>query len=155
MSNKAVATFQGPKIYGHVLFSGTKSKTQGANVTFRLEGFEPHDVKAIHVHEFGDMRKGCISLGNNWNPHNKTHGNILLDGNNRHSGDLISNINANHKGKFAYKYFDPLINVTDILGRSVVIHDGIDDLGRGKNHESHKSGNAGMRMSCAVIGKTK
>ena len=40
----------------------------------------------------------------------------------------------------------------NIIGRSVVIHSGEDDLGRGGDEESLKIGNAGSRIGCAVIG---
>ena len=54
-----------------------------------------------------------------------------------------------------------------IIGRTVVIHEGADDLGLGgldsngnvidqKVHqESLKTGNAGGRMACAIIGLSK
>jgi Cu-Zn family superoxide dismutase len=38
------------------------------------------------------------------------------------------------------------------LGRSIVIHESIDDCGFGHNKESLITGNAGGRMACAVIG---
>ena len=39
-----------------------------------------------------------------------------------------------------------------VIGRSCVLHRYTDDLGMGGNAESEKTGNAGPRIACGVIG---
>ena len=43
----------------------------------------------------------------------------------------------------------------NIIGRGLIIHNDTDDCGQGGNHESLKTGNAGKRIACAVIGYSK
>ena len=72
-------------------------------------------------------------------------------------GDL-GNIIANNKGISKMKFDDKLIKLRgkySIIGRSVVIHEDEDDLGKGNNAESLITGNAGKRIACAVIGYSK
>lgn len=40
----------------------------------------------------------------------------------------------------------------NMLQRTIVVHAGTDDLGRGGHEESKKTGNAGPRPACGVIG---
>ena len=43
-------------------------------------------------------------------------------------------------------------DINNVVGRSVVCHADTDDLGTGANEDSKKTGNAGARLACGVIG---
>jgi len=40
-----------------------------------------------------------------------------------------------------------------IIGRAVVVHSGVDDLGEGGFDDSKTTGHAGGRLGCGVIGQ--
>jgi Cu-Zn family superoxide dismutase len=90
-----------------------------------------------------------------FNPTNKKHG---CPGNKeRHVGDL-GNIQADKNGSAKYIFYDNVIRLSgknSIIGRSIIIHADEDDCGTGGNEESLKTGNAGKRIACAVIGYGK
>jgi Cu-Zn family superoxide dismutase len=86
------------------------------------------------------------------NPHSKEHG--APEDSNRHVGDLgnfETDGQGNAKGSVKDK-FVKLIGPESVLGRTIVVHAGTDDLGKGGNEESKKTGNAGARPACGVIG---
>ncbi len=138
-------------------------------INIHIQGLKP-GYHAIHIHEYGDLREGCSSLCSHFNPYKTNHGSPLNNQNNRHIGDL-GNIFANKSGIVRETFTDKLIKLrgkSNIIGRSVVIHEDIDDLGLGgidtnsgiivnkKIHEeSLKTGNAGKRIACGVIGWAK
>jgi Cu-Zn family superoxide dismutase len=149
------------KIKGTVKFHQCKSHPQTI-VEFELSGFKPNKTHAIHIHKFGilSVENSCDSTCDHYNPYNKLHGSIELYGKDRHVGDLINNLSSDSKGNFHFSYIDDLIEVSDIIGRSVVIHGGTDDLGQFRNDFSNPklqkgsatTGNAGSRIACSVIG---
>ena len=68
-------------------------------------------------------------------------------------GDL-GNITADDAGVAEFTIVAPRVDLVgnrSIVGRSVVVHAGVDDLGRGGDAESLKTGNAGDRLACGVI----
>lgn len=72
----------------------------------------------------------------------------------RHIGDL-GNVKANEQGVAETKFSDQVINLAgprSIIGRAVVVHSGTDDLGKTDHPDSKKTGNAGGRAGCGVIG---
>ena len=113
-----------------------------------ITGLEP-GKHGFHIHEFGDMSQGCKSMGAHYNPDRVDHGDL----NEGHVGDL-ENVVANDQGvaKFSIqaKRVD-LIGERSVIGRGLVIHSDEDDLGKGGDAESLKTGNAGDRLACGVI----
>lgn len=141
-----------PIIQGEIKF--TQGWFQTTLIQFELYG-PPFQTHAIHIHEFGDLRNGCESLGPHWNPTSQYHGSIFLHDSDRHAGDLINNITFDQNGLFRFSYYDSMVNVKDIYGRSIVIHEQPDDLGIGGNKESRITGNAGKRIACGIIARAE
>ena len=132
-------------------------------IKLNINGLSP-GKHGFHIHEAGDLSESCQSACAHFNPHGKNHGGP--DNKERHVGDL-GNIIVNKSGKIVNSIFTDskikLKGINSIIGRSIVIHDKEDDLGLGgiKNgkivnkkvyKESLKTGNAGKRIACGVIG---
>nr|QOY58045.1 Cu-Zn extracellular superoxide dismutase [Hoplobatrachus rugulosus] len=137
------------KITGHVLFKQVYPHGW-LEAAFTIEGF-PLDVnqslRAIHIHQFGDLSNGCDSAGAHYNPYSVDHPNHVGDfGNFRvRNGKIqqhLMNLQASIYGRVS------------VIGRSIVVHKLADDLGKGNNRASLENGNAGARLACCVIGAT-
>ncbi|EPB73020.1 copper/zinc superoxide dismutase [Ancylostoma ceylanicum] len=80
-----------------------------------------------------------------------------IEDRNRHTGDLGS-IVVGADGVARFNITDYMVKIhgkNSVIGRAVVVHAGTDDLGRGTGHrraESLRTGNAGARIACGVIG---
>ena len=113
-----------------------------------ITGLKP-GLHGFHIHEFGDMSDGCKSMGGHYNPDDVNHGD-LTEG---HVGDL-GNITADEDGKSSFSIKATrvdLIGDRSVVGRGIVVHEDEDDLGKGGDEESLKTGNAGERLACGVI----
>jgi len=131
------------KLSGTVVFTQQRG---GVQVSAELSGLTPGE-HGFHVHEFGDcsMASGECA-GGHFNPTGAPHGGP--DDERRHVGDL-GNIEADQSGKATYNRVDKMISLNgpnSIIGRSVIVHAGRDDL------QSQPSGDAGARVGCGVIG---
>jgi len=152
-SKEAVCVFQESEIKGYVLFREFKEQKK-TGIVLRLTGV-PQGEHGFHIHQSGDLREGCGSLCAHFNPYGKNHGG--LKDKERHVGDL-GNIEPDVNGVVNKTLYDTKIKLSgknSIIGRSVVIHADRDDLGKGGNAESLKTGNAGKRIACGVIGLSK
>ena len=72
--------------------------------------------------------------------------------------DRKVNVVADADGKANINISDSLISLcgdNSILGRTVVVHADVDDLGKGGHELSKATGNAGGRLACGVIGICK
>ena len=151
--HEAICVLQNSEITGNIIFKMNYS-TNIMKISLDLKNV-PSGYHGFHIHESGDLREGCKSLCKHFNPYNKHHGSRTSKI--RHLGDLgniIPDINGNVKKIFYDKHLK-LKGRNSILGRSVIIHEDRDDLGKGNNAESLITGNAGKRIACGVIGISK
>ena len=145
---RGVAVFQGP-VKGTVYFTENKNNVK---IDINITGLKPNSKHGFHVHEKGDLTNGCESMCAHYNPFNKKHGCPGVD--ERHVGDL-GNLFTDLFGNANYSTYDDVIRLSgehSIIGRGLIIHADPDDCGLGGNEESLKTGNAGKRIACAVIG---
>ncbi|KAF1985353.1 copper/zinc binding superoxide dismutase [Aulographum hederae CBS 113979] len=149
---KAVAVVRGDSnVKGTVTFE-QESESSPTTITYSITGNDPNAERGMHVHAFGDNTNGCTSAGPHFNPHGKEHG--APDDSERHVGDLgnfKTDGQGNGEGTITDKFIK-LVGPESVIGRTVVVHAGTDDLGKGGHAESKKTGNAGGRPACGVIG---
>lgn len=149
-SYKAVAQIRShddKQVLGYIEFSETGDIT---SITGELTGL-PDGFHGFHIHQKGDPRKCCSALGDHYNPFNKKHGDI--SDKERHVGDMGNIYSEN--SKCTINLVDNLIKIMgpySVIGRSLVIHEKKDDLGRGNNPDSKKTGNSGSRIAYGIIG---
>lgn len=100
----------------------------------------------FHVHEHGDCSAADgSSAGGHFNPTGAKHGGP--DSAERHVGDM-GNLEANEEGFAHYDQINSLMELNgknSIVGKSIVIHEGEDDL------VTQPTGNSGARIGCGEI----
>ncbi len=141
-----------------------KDTSEGVLIMYDIDGLSDGE-HGFHIHEYGDLTDGCDSACSHFNPFNKNHGG--LDSKERHEGDLGNIVSKNGKAKGELVAETLSLNpmkITCILGRMIIVHEDKDDLGLGGlnkagkivnesvHQESLKTGNAGKRLGCGVIG---
>ena len=132
-------------VYGEAKFVQMNSKV---TINVEVKGLS-YGLHAIHIHEFGDCSSfDAKSAGGHWNPNNKKHGEWGSES--HHKGD-IANLIADSSGNSSLKFETDLWCLgckdesNNILGKSIIIHQGLDDF------HSQPSGNAGKRIGCGII----
>jgi len=149
---KAVAVIRGDAGVGGVITFEQDVKGGRTSIKGNLTGLKA-GKHGFHIHQLGDLSDGCKSAGPHFNPFGKQHG--APSDENRHVGDL-GNIEVKADGETTeVNISDNLVSLIgqhSVIGRSIVVHEKEDDLGKGGNEESLKTGNAGGRIGCGVIG---
>ena len=144
MSNSAYAVIRGgseyPQISGRIIF---KQQPNGVLVTVRVMGLpdinDGMGIFALHIHS-GDSCTGnstdeFADAKMHYNPHNTPHP--------YHAGDLPPLFGNN-----GFAYMQVLTNrfrVNEIIGKTVIIHKGVDDF------TSQPAGNSGKKIACGKI----
>lgn len=90
---------------------------------------------AFHIHEIGDCSNQFSHTGMHYNPTNQMHP--------YHAGDMISLLSNN--GYVWNAFFDGRLRISELIGRSVIIHAKRDDF------TSQPAGDAGEKIGCGVI----
>jgi len=146
----AVALFAGTNnIRGEVIFSETPQGTKVHAIFTEL----PKGKHGFHIHKAGDLRgEGCKGACDHFHMGTKKpHGGAPTGNKNqeRHTGDL-----GNLTGpEDEVSYFLKGVTLQDLWGRSVIVHEDEDDLGRGPFEDSTTTGHSGKRIGCAIIGR--
>lgn len=136
----------GSDLSGTVVFTQANGEvTMTANISGLEEG-----KHAIHLHEKADCSASDgSSAGGHWNPTMEPHGKWGDDAG-YHRGDIGNfDVDAEGNGNITFSTDEWCIGCDDdkrnILGKAVVIHDGVDDF------TSQPSGDAGARVGCGAI----
>lgn len=127
---------EAPHLHGTVRFSQT---CEGVLVTADIRGLprtSDSGIFAMHIHGGESCRgSGFSATGSHYNPGGAPHPN--------HAGDLPPLFSCG--GRAFMSVLTNRFCLADVIGRTVVIHSGPDDL------HSQPAGNSGEKIGCGVI----
>lgn len=136
---------------GEVLF-----QQNGSNVIIKAIFTElPPGEHGFHIHKAGDLRgEGCKGACEHFSlDATAEHGGAPGSKKQRHTGDL-GNISLDPNGQpFQKTYTLENLDISELYGRSVIVHADPDDLGEGGHDDSKTTGHSGARIGCAIIGR--
>lgn len=153
------SSYNPAKITGQITFHQC-NRDSNVKIHFKLKNCKPNHTFGCHIHKCGDLSEGCKSACEHFNPYNSLHGSRQIFGTDRHVGDICNNLTSDSNGEVDFIWIDELISLycgkNCVIGRMIVLHEKKDDLGKGRDmtNESGKTGNAGSRISCSIIGIT-
>mgnify|MGYP002795121934 CR=1 FL=1 len=136
----------GSELSGNAVFTEENGEV---TMTAVIDGLS-EGMHAIHLHENADCSaEDGSSAGGHWNPTFEKHGE-WGDSEGYHKGDIGNfKVDANGNGTITFSTDEWCIGCDDetknIIGTSVVVHDGVDDF------TTQPSGDAGTRVGCGEI----
>jgi len=139
------------EVRGEVLF-----RQAGPHVVVKVFFTElPPGEHGFHIHKAGDLRgEGCKQACDHYNSGPQTsHGGPPDSTGPRHTGDLGNIALGSSNEPFERTYTLENLDITDLYGRSVIVHADPDDLGQGEYEDSKTTGHSGARIACAIIGR--
>ncbi len=145
----AVACFKDGPVEGEVVVT----QIQPSVVRIRATFFKlPTGKHGFHIHRAGDLRgegcKGACAHFHKGAP--QPHGGYNTR--RRHTGDL-GNLAMPPQGPLRKMYTLKGLRVSELWGRSFIVHADEDDLGTGPHEDSATTGHSGARIACAIIGR--
>ena len=147
---KGVASFSDMGgVEGNAVFTGKNGSVEIIATFTKL----PAGEHGFHIHTNGDLREeGCMGACSHFNKGPKrNHGGPPGSGGERHTGDLGNIEKTDH----VYRYKLVGVTVSELMGRTLIVHADPDDLGKGSEDDSLTTGHAGKRIACAIIGRAK
>ncbi len=146
----AIAIINNKKVKGEIIITkyqdGVKIKVFFTKLPKGKHGF--------HIHKAGDLRgEGCKGLCEHFDIGNHNHGSGPSSKHERHTGDLGNIEIKSGNNHFKKTYFLNNILVQDLWGRSIIVHEDEDDLGKGIFEDSKTTGHSGKRIGCAIFGR--
>jgi Cu-Zn family superoxide dismutase len=118
-------------------------------VNAKVSGLAP-GAHGFHVHEKGDCSASDgMSAGGHFNPTGKPHGDPNAP--DHHAGDMpMLQVDASGNATLSAELGPMTVGsgVTDIVGKSVIVHKDPDDF------KTQPTGNSGARVACGVINKS-
>lgn len=115
----------------------------------------PKGKHGFHIHKGGDLRgEGCKGLCEHYDIGNHTHGDGPTSKRERHTGDLGNIEIPVGEKQFEKTYFLAGVSIPELWGRSIIVHEKEDDLGKGGHEDSITTGNSGARIACGIFGRT-
>jgi len=146
----AVAVFRTSEIEGEVVAINKQGSVHIIAIFTKL----PPGKHGFHIHKAGDLRgEGCMGLCEHYEIAHHRHGGDPTSKEERHTGDLGNIEIAHGNTRMRRSYHLQGVSIKDLWGRSVIVHEDPDDLGKGPFEDSLITGHAGKRMGCAIFGR--